>query len=315
VIGSGDGPAGAGAGGAASPCAAEFPDATLRQLDRQVETALREGDESALPTLGYGEISLVLGWPPDSPRFACKRLPVFPTRARFNGYGRTLDAYLDALRRAGVTVVDTELRPVFRDDGTVAGYLVQPVLPAENLAPAVLAREDPDAGHPLVAAVVETAAATVSRTVGLDAQLANWTWDESGLTYLDVSTPMLWSEHGRPLLDLELLSRALPWVLRGVLRRLVVPGIVETYRDLRRVYLDLCGNLIRQRLDRWLPSFLEQVECHLERPLTASEVRRYYRSDARLWAMLLRIRRLDRAWQRRFRHRPYPFLLPKEIER
>jgi hypothetical protein len=211
--------------------------------------------------------------------------------------------------------VDTDLRAAPRSDGTVAGYVVQPVLPAENLAPAVLARQDPGAGHQLVQAVVETAAATVSRTVGLDAQLANWTWDDSGLTYLDVSTPLLWSEDGRPLLDLELLSRSLPWILRGALRRLVVPGIVETYRDLRKVYFDLCGNLIKQRLDRWLPAFLQRAGHHLDRPLTAEEVHRYYRSDARLWAILLRIRRLDRAWQHRVRHRPYPFLLPKEIER
>jgi hypothetical protein len=295
--------------------AAGLPDEALRGLDEDVEAALGAGDESALPILGYGEISLVLGWPPEDPRFACKRLPVFPTRSRFDAYGRTLDAYLEALRRAGIRAVETELRPVSRDDGTVAGYVVQPALPADDLAPAILAREDPDPGHPLVAAVVGTAAATVSPRVGLDAQLANWTWDDCGLTYLDVSTPLLWSDEGRPLLDLELLSRAIPWALRGALRRLVVPGIVETYRDLRKVYLDLCGNLIKERLDRWLPAFLEQVARHLDPPLTAAEIHRYYRSDARLWAVLLWIRRLDRAWQLRVRHRPYPFLLPGKIER
>ena len=177
------------------------------------------------------------------------------------------------------------------------------------------ATSEPEAGHPLVATVVDLTADAVSPTVGLDAQLANWTWDESGLTYLDVSTPMLWSEDGRPLLDLELLSRAIPWALRAAFRRLLVPGIVETYRDLRKVYLDLCGNLIKERLDHWLPAFLEHVNRHLDRPLTAPDVRRYYRSDARLWAMLLRIRRVDRAWQLRVRHRPYPFLLPERIER
>jgi hypothetical protein len=297
------------------PAAAGLPDEALRRLDEDVEAALGAGDESSLPILGYGEVSLVLGWPPKDPRFACKRLPVFPTRSRFDAYGCTLDAYLDALRRAGIRVVETELRPVTRDDGTVAGYVVQPVLPAEDLAPAILAREDPDSGHPLVAAVVGTAAATVTPRVGLDAQLANWTWDDSGLTYLDVSTPLLWSGEGRPLLDLELLSRAIPWALRSALRRFVIPGIVEAYRDLRKVYLDLCGNLIKQRLDRWLPAFLDQVARHLDPALTAAEVHRYYQSDARLWAMLLWIRRLDRAWQLRARRRPYPFLLPGEIER
>ena len=300
---------------AARPVAAGLSNEALRGLDEGVEAALEAGDESALPVLGYGEISLVLGWPAEDPRFACKRLPIFASRSRFDAYGRTLEVYLDALRRAGIRVVETELRGVSRADGTVAGYVVQPVLPAETLAPAILARADPDAGHPLVAAVVDAVAATVSPTVGLDAQLANWTWDGAGLTYLDVSTPLLWSDEGRPLLDLHLLSSAIPWALRGALRRLVVPGIVETYRDLRKVYLDLCGNLIKERLEPWLPAFLEQVADHLDAPLTAAEVQRYYRSDARLWTMLLWIRRLDRAWQRRIRRRSYPFLLPGKIER
>lgn len=309
------GAAGASAAATARPSDLTLPEEALRELDRRVANALAVGEESTLPLLGFGEISLVLGWPSESPRFACKRLPLFPSRPRLDAYRSTLDAYLEVLRHAGVRVVETELRSVARDHGLVAGYVIQPVLPAETMAPVILRGGEPDAGHPLVAAVVDAAAAAVSPTVGLDAQLANWTWDESGLTYLDVSTPLLWSEDGRPLLDLELLSRAIPWALRGALRRLLIPRIVETYRDLRKVYFDLCGNLLKEGLDRWLPAFLELANRHLDRPLTAAEVRRYYRADARLWAMLLRIRRLDRAWQRRVRHRPYPFLLPERIER
>ena len=37
-----------------------------------------------------------------------------------------------------VRVVPTEMRPVERSDGSVAGYVVQPVLPERELAPAVL---------------------------------------------------------------------------------------------------------------------------------------------------------------------------------
>ena len=44
-------------------------------------------------------------------------------------------------------------------------------------------------------------------------------------------------------------------------------------------------------------------------------MRRVYASDARLWEVLLRLRRLDRAWQRRVRRREYPFLLPGRIDR
>ena len=38
----------------------------LRELDRLVAEALQRGEEETLPILGYGEISLVLAWPPPS---------------------------------------------------------------------------------------------------------------------------------------------------------------------------------------------------------------------------------------------------------
>jgi hypothetical protein len=290
-------------------------DRELGALDRLVGEALARGDDESLPALGYGEVSLVLAWPAGEPRFACKRLPVFPSRERFDAYDRALADYLQALAEAGVRVVETELRAVELERGAVAGYVVQPILPPASLAPAVLGRSDPAAGHPLVGAVVETAAAVVGPRLGLDAQLANWTWDGDALTYIDVSTPLLWSADGRCRLDVELIAGAFPWLMRAPLRRFVAPGILDTYRELRGVFFDLCGNLLKQHLAAWLPSFLAAANRHLDEPISTAEVERYYRSDRRLWGALLRIRRLDRAWQRHVRRRPYPFLLPRAIER
>jgi hypothetical protein len=290
-------------------------DHELEALDRLVGEALARGDDESLPALGYGEVSLVLAWPAGEPRFACKRLPVFPSRERFAAYDRALADYLRALAEAGVRVVETELRAVELQRGAVAGYVVQPILPPASLAPAVLGRSDPAAGHPLVGAVVETAAAVVGPRLGLDAQLANWTWDGDTLTYIDVSTPLIWSADGRCRLDVELIAGAFPWLMRAPLRRFVAPGILDTYRELRGVFFDLCGNLLKQRLAAWLPAFLAAANRHLDEPISTAEVERYYRSDRRLWGALLRIRRLDRAWQRHVRRRPYPFLLPRAIER
>ncbi len=295
--------------------ATALSDAGLRELDSLVADAVASGDQSRLRVLGYGEISLVLGWPVDRPEFACKRLPPFSDRARFDAYERTLDEYLAALRAAGVDVVPTDFRAVEHPNGAVVGYAVQPVLPGETLAPAVLRDADPAGRHPLIDAVVAAAATAVAPRVGLDAQLANWTWSEGRLTYLDITTPMLWSADDRPRLDVDLLVQPMPWLLRWPIKRFLAPGILDGYRDLREVYLDLCGNLIKERLDGWLPRFLESANARLEKPLSEDEVRRYYRSDARLWRMLLAIRRFDRAWHRRVRRRPYPFLLPNEIER
>lgn len=299
----------------AGPSIAGLSEAELRELDERVEAALSTGDESGLPMLGYGEISMVLGWPPEAPRYACKRLPPFRSRERFEAFRETLEDYLEALRAAGVRVVETEMRAIAQGDGTVAGYVVQPLLPSEELAPAVLGGLDPDKGHPLVEALAATIAAAVSPSVGLDAQLSNWTWNGSELTYFDVTTPLIWSAEGESRLDLDLLVEAFPALLRWPLRRFVAPGILDTFRDRRKVYLDFAGNLLKERLEGWLPAFLERMNARIDEPLSEEEVRRHYRSDARLWAALLRIRRLDRAWRRRVRHRPYPFLLPGRIER
>ncbi|MFN8112780.1 MAG: DUF6206 family protein [Solirubrobacterales bacterium] len=292
----------------------DLGDDDLRSLDAIVDEALSSGEEERLPTLGYGEISLVLGWPEGSPRFACKRMPAFPSRAAFESYSRTLDDYVAALAAAGIAVVPTEMRGVDRDDGSVVGYVVQPILDAATLAPTILHGADPGEGHPLVTAIVAAAAETVTPRVGLDAQLSNWAWQGGGLVYLDVSTPMLWDEAGRSLLDLEPLAQAYPAILRPPLRRFVAPRILDGYRDLRGVYLDLCGNLLKERLDPWLDAFLGEIEGRVPDRLTRADVESYYRSDARLWAVLLRLRRLDRAWRLRT-GRTYPFLLPGPIER
>jgi hypothetical protein len=299
----------------APPRAEALGRAELERLEELVQEALAAGTESRLAVLGYGEISLVLAWPQDDPRFACKRLPVFGDRGRFERYRQTIDRYLTALRGAGIRPVDSILQPVGHEDGTVAGYVVQPMLAPETLAPNVLARADPDSGHPLVAALVGAAAAAVSPRLGLDAQLSNWAFEDGRLTYLDVTTPMLWSADNRPLLDIDLLVRPIPWLLRGAVKRLLAPRILDGYRNLRGVCFDLCGNLLKEGLERWLPAFLEQANRHLEQPMSVEEVRDYYRSDARLWALLLRIRRIDRAWQRHVRRRSYPFLLPRETQR
>jgi hypothetical protein len=289
-------------------------DAELRTLEALVDEALAAGDEERLPALGYGEISLVLGWPAAEPRFACKRMPAFGSRTAFDSYRRTIDDYVAALEAVGIAVVPSEMRGVDRPSGEVVGYIVQPILPAETLAPAILHRTDPGAGHPLVAAIADAAAVAVSPDLGLDAQLSNWAWDGGRLTYIDISTPMLWDEGGDSRLDLDPLAQAYPAILRPPLRRLLAPRILDGYRDLRGVYEDLTGNLLKERLDPWLPAFLEAVNRHLDKPLTERRVHDYYRSDARLWGMLLRLRRLDRAWRLRT-GRTYPFLLPGPIER
>jgi hypothetical protein len=286
-------------------------DAELAALEGQVQAALAAADTGALRVLGYGEITLVLGWPPADPRVACKRLPVFRDPRRAAAYGETVTEYIGALAQRGVVVVPSEWRTVALRDG-IAAYVVQPVLPAAALAPNVARSELSPVD--LLERVVRTIAETVDVGVGLDGQLSNWAVVDDELRYFDVTTPMLAGDDGTRL-DLDLLVQPLPAVIRAAVRRWVAPGIVARYHRPRDVLVDLVGNLLKERIDVLVDPVIEIANRHVTPTIDRDEVERWYRSDARTWEALLRLRRADRWWQRHVRRRPYPFLLPGRIER
>jgi hypothetical protein len=289
----------------------------LERLEEVVEDAIARGDESGLHVLGYGEISSVVAWPaPDGPH-ACKRLPVFDDGSRFAAYRSCFDDYIAALTSSGIRVVESRLQEVAPGSSGVVAYCVQPVLDAATLAPAILRDADRDTGRALLGQVVEHIARTVGPTLGLDAQLSNWAQDPErrGLLYLDVTTPLLRDADGNDRLDTELFMASLPGVFRPVVRRFMLDDILDPYFATRPAALDVAGNLHKEGLARWVPELVELANDRLGIDLEVDEVRRYYRRDARLWSLLQRARRVDRAWQRHVRRRPYPFLLPGPVER
>lgn len=289
----------------------------LEQLERVVEDAIARGDESGLHILGYGEISSVVAWPEASGPHACKRLPVFDDAERFEAYRSCFHDYVAALGGAGVTVVDSRIQELTRPGSRVVAYCVQPVLARDALAPTILRTADRDTGRALLTEVVANIARAVQPTLGLDAQLSNWARDPagSGLVYIDVTTPLLRDADGRDRLDTELFMASLPAAFRPFVRRFMLEDILVPYFSSRPAALDLAGNLHKEGLSRWVPDLVEIANDRLGIDLDTEEVRRYYRRDARLWALLQRARRIDRAWQRRVRRRPYPFLLPGPVDR
>lgn len=286
----------------------------LAELEARVQSALETGDDSALEILGYGEISLVLGWPAEAPVVACKRLPVFADAGRAASYGALVQEYVDRLRQLGVDVVPTEWHTVPSAGGGVAAYVVQPVLPADSLAARLLAA-DPGRTAEVMGAVLDVVAAAVSPGVGLDAQISNWAWVDGALRYYDVTTPMLNDAAGRTRMDLALLTSPLPAVTRPAVRRFLAPGIVADYHDRRKVVVDLVGNLLKERLEPILPAAIAAANEHVTPPLSREEIDGWYRGNARTWELMLRLRRADRWWQRRVRRRAYAYLLPGPIER
>lgn len=287
----------------------------LARLEAAVERALVSGDECELTILGYGEVSLVIGWPFDAPVLACKRLPVFADAASCSRYAAVVDDYVRALHEHGVDVLETEVHSCRTAGGGTTGFVVQPVVPSEMLGPNVLHAATPDPQHPFLVAMSDATTGACSPTLGLDAQLSNWVWRDGRLRYLDVSTPFAWGDDGTLLLDLPVLVQSLPWVMRTPVRRLVLPNVIARYREPRAALLDFCGNLLKERLDAWVPAALVAANERAAPAITESEVHKYYASDARLWDVMLKVRRLDRIWQRKVRRRPYRFLLPGPITR
>jgi len=286
----------------------------LDRLEHSVQAALRTGRAEGLGLLGAGEISLVLGLPAAHPTWACKRLPPFPSPAAANRYESAVHRYIDALTERGVEVVTTAVQQVSGPDGTTILYCIQPVLAPDAMACAIARGGGPEV-RPMLEGIVDSVVATVDRRVGLDAQLSNWAVSDGRLVYFDITTPMLRDADGRPDLDSDVFVASLPWVLRPPVRRFVVPGILDRYHNVTTVLTDLTANLIKERLERWMPVLLEVANPHLGSPLTEAAVRTDYRSDARMWEILQQVRRADRLWQQRVRRRVYPYLIPERIER
>jgi hypothetical protein len=287
----------------------------LAELERRVDRALTTGDDSDIEVLGYGEISCVLAWRADDEAFAAKRLPLFDTNRRLESYREAFNTYLRTLSEAGIHVVPSRLERTPAADGRIAAWCLQPLLDPTSLAPSWLKTANPDGARWLIGRIADHVVSTVGPGLGLDGQLSNWAAVDHDVLYFDVTTPMMRDEQGREALDTDLFLASLPWALRGMVRRFLLHTILDKYYSPRGVLVDLLGNLIKENVAERLPLGLEVVNAAVEPVIDEAEVRRYYREDAGMWALLQRLRRIDRSWQRWVRRRQYPFLLPGKVER
>jgi len=287
-----------------------MPDADIQGAHTAVEAAIAAGEPGSLRVLGYGEMTLVVGWPTAEPTHAVKRLPPFATRARVDAYAELVRDYIDALAARGVRAVPTDV-VTLPAGGGFAAYLVQPMTPRNLLLDGWL--QDAASQEEGLAALTTLARLVVGgtdATVGLDGQVSNWVRTDDGtLAIVDLTTPMLCDADGRERLDTGLFTAVYPWVLRAALRRFVAPSITASYHRPREVLTDAASNLLRQGMDEWMPVMVQAANTVLGDPLTVADVERYYRSDTRLWATTERLRRTERWWQRRVRRRVYPMLL------
>ena len=285
--------------------------ADLEALEREVAHALRSHDASGLRLLGHGEISIALGWPPDDPVTACKRLPPFRSLDQYRTYAALVERYVRSLEAGGVRVVDTELRYLVRADGRIIGFHVQPALPSDSLGTAILRQPEPETAHALIASVVDVVANATTGRLGIDSQLSNWSWRDGEPWQLDLTTPFMFDETGAPQLEMAPFLAILPAVIQPVVRRQMT-DLMRRWASARGALADMAANAIKFGLDTWVGPIIEHVNARVDPPLTRHEAEKMYAEDRRLFPVLLRLERANRWWQERVRHRVYEFLLPEK---
>lgn len=291
------------------------PDDAMRALEGRVQRALARADDSDLDVMGYGEVTLVVRLTVEGGRYACKRLPYFPDEQALIRYQRLLAGYIAHLEDAGVRVAETRLWHQRMAGGGIVGYCVQPELPTHRLCNRLLMNADEQWIGDFGDRLLDIIDRTVTPTLGLDAQASNWIDIDGDLVYLDVTTPLMRDQMGREMLDARPFFASLPWLVRDAARLATSKSIFDKFYSPRGVILDFLGNLHKEGLSHRVPEFADGASKRLARPITTEETSAYYRSDARTWEILQRLRRADRLWQRYVRHRVYPFLLPPPIAR
>ena len=281
--------------------------AELADLETVVVEALRNGDDSTLAVLGYGEVSVALGWPIEAPQFVCKRTPPF-TPDQFASYRQLVTEYIAKLNESGVAVAETTIVPLERGDRVVA-YLVQPMLDAASLGHNVLRASEPDPDHPFLAALGQTLQ-IVTPTLSIDAQVTNFSWDGSSLTLVDVGTPFLWDNGGQFRFEMKPFARTIPAPTRMLAIR-EMTKLVSRWNDPRRVGIDIVANLYREGIAEWVDPMVVALNRELapSQPITAAEAEAFYQEDVKIWPLLKRLQAAERWWQTSIRRRHYDWFI------
>ncbi len=320
--------------------------AALVEVLTRTEAHLDPADPEAggrVRVLGYGEVSVALTVA-ELPGRVCKRMSGFAGDAAAQSYVQLVEEYLAELGAGGVRVAATEPVIVPRAGVAPVVYLVQPELPPASLGSALLHTATDkgfvDVLHHVLAQVAGLARHTAARREGvevaLDGQLSNWSFGvagdvdggepgepDSGPVLIDVGTPFM-RRWGRHAIDQEFLLAPVPAGIRAYYRRRrLIGAYLDDYFVPRLVAVDLLGNFHKEGRPDRVPMATREVNAWLDSGevpgprdrVTVAEVEHYYRQDADLLALYLRLRRMDRVLRTRVRRGRYDYVLPGAVQR
>ncbi len=305
----------------------------LHEFEHALDPAHPESGPFQPRIIGYGEMSTVFAFSdPQLAGHAFKRMPLFDDDTAGDEYLGNYVTYGQELERRGLVLPQWGGLRVRSPRGKTVLYLHQALLDPSRILHRLVSRADTGTGIRLFSAVLDSAEKCLDQnhdalSLGLDGQLSNWclagSADTPGdqelidLLYLDTSTPLL-RVNGKEQLDPELFLKVCPQSLVWIIRRFFLADVLERYYQFRLVVLDCVANLYKEGRPDLIVPFLAVANPVLERrgqeALSERDVRAYYREDAFIWSLFLRLRRWERTW-RTMRGRPYDLILPGPIRR
>jgi hypothetical protein len=282
----------------------------LANLELQVRRALDRRDFGELKVIGYGDSSVVLACEVAEKRFACKRLPVFPTRDDFNHYGDLLARYVAELHSRGVSTLETHLELATDHDSGCIAYCIQPAIDEPALLHHHLAKCPQPEAQQLLDRLLQIVLTVVSERVGFDADVSNWCLQNDQLTLIDVTTPLLRDENMSHELNVDVFLSSLPWMVRGPLKQIGVDALVGKFYTRRGILLDMLCGLYREGIEQHVPYFMARANEVVDQPFSLRELRRYSLINEAIWNGGRKLQQLERLWRVRVLGKTYPVLLP-----
>lgn len=287
----------------------QVDDELLEQLETRVQEAQKKRSLDGLKVFGFGEVSIALGWPTDEPLFVAKRLIPMPNAEAIDAPLAAIDEFTEGLRASGNKVLPFQTRRLQRSDGQHVGYVIQPIVPTEELAETVLRTDAPKPFHPLLVAVRDFVVKCADEDLALDAQVPNFAWRDDEPWLLDITSPASFDANDKLVYpSMPLANQLVPAVLRPVLAK-ATSDIFNLYRGKHGALTQVAVFLHRVKADAWVEPAIETFNEVLDEPIQLGAVKERWAQNVKDFPRIKSLLKAQRTWQETVRRKPYEYLI------
>lgn len=317
----------------------------LEKLEQTLDTVHPEDGEIKIEILGYGEISLVFTILDDpAGEVAYKRLPIFSTEEQVEKHIEAYNEYNKLLRDIGLGIPDFSAEWVYMNEkkDKISLFCAQKRVDPDSVGNRIIQNMSEKEIQQFVLLLMRDMKKVWEYNLenkdkglqlGLDGQISNSAIKnfvpgeysinaDTELIYLDTSTPM-YRIDGEDTMEAELFLTSAPPGLRKLLKIFFLKEVLDRYYDWREVTIDLLANFYKEQKSEVIPGlidvinefFASEAEKFNIKPITAKEVKKYYKSDKFIWVLFQNLRLFHRFIKTKILRRKYDFYLPEKIIR